>query len=92
MYLSNTSRKVVLDGVFPKPDYRPSHSTKLAEVLLITPSVTGDLLPPIRAELMLPNWIAPTMPEIPVDKYGDAVPRENKIRAAWKILRVAFER
>jgi hypothetical protein len=75
----NNCRDILLDIVFPNPDYRPAFSPQASEGPLIALAVPGDLLPPVRPKFLAPQREPPAVPKIAVDEDGDPQPLEDNI-------------
>lgn len=67
----NAASRIAFDLVFPYPNDAPACSTEPMKIAVVTPSVTFDLLLPVRSELSTPTREPPAVPVISVDEDDD---------------------
>jgi hypothetical protein len=73
---------VILKLVFPHTNHTPTVSAKPAKITLITLAGLLDLLPPKPRKLVAPKRKPPTVPEVPINEYGDLLRGEYDVRLA----------
>lgn len=77
--------------MFPETQNRPTCAPKAGVVAAITPAIGLDLGLPLLGELQAPLREAPAMPEVAIDKNGDARPSEYEVGSARQIRRLGLE-
>ncbi len=76
--------------MLPDTDYSPARTPQTPEIPGISEPCCLDLCLPGFRQLVAPHWEAPAVPEVTVDKYGNAMIPEHEVRTARKVTRVGF--
>lgn len=76
--------------MLPDTDHSPARTPQTPEIPGISQSCCLDLCLPGFGQLVAPNREAPAVPEVTVDKYGNAAIPKHEVRTSREITGVGF--
>jgi hypothetical protein len=83
-YTPQASENIGFYLVLPDSDDAPTRASEAAEISLVAPAVSLNLVFPKLRDLVLPTRVAKTVPEIAVDEHSQFVLGEDQVWTSCK--------